>query len=117
MDENIQQKLYNYQIMTEQQRLYAEQLLSVEQGIQDSLATEEALKELEKQKNGEILVPLGKECFINAGLKDNRVLVDLVQCSGESCHVAVGFLTRSGEPGVNPGEDMTGRYWILVIGY
>lgn len=77
-EEDIQKRFYMYQILKNQQELFSQQLVLIEQGIEDLLATEEVLKELEKIGDRNIIVTLGKECFTRAEIKDkNKILVDL----------------------------------------
>ncbi|UCG95129.1 MAG: prefoldin subunit alpha [archaeon] len=74
----FQQKLYLYQILVEQQKLFTQQLVAVEQAIEESITTEEVIRDLEKKESKEILASLGKDCFIKVGLKDQgKVIVDL----------------------------------------
>ena len=77
----FQQKFYMYQVMTEQQKVFTEQLLLINQAIEDSITTEKVIEELEKQKgNGvkNVLAPLGKESFVFAEIKEkDKILVDL----------------------------------------
>ncbi len=74
--EDLQQKFYAYQLLAEQQKLLGEQLLTLAQGIEDCLGTEELLKEMEKGGNN-VIVSLGKDCFIEAEIKSRKPLVDL----------------------------------------
>lgn len=74
--EEMQQKFYAYQLLAEQQKLLGEQLLTLAQGIEDCLGTEELLKELEKGDSS-VIVSVGKDCFIEAEIKGRKPLVDL----------------------------------------
>jgi hypothetical protein len=42
------------------------------------------------------------------------VQIQAVDCSTEACQVMVGVLASSSEPGVGPGEDMTGRLVLFA---
>lgn len=76
-EKEIQEKFYLYQVLTEQQKLFGEQLVLIGQGMEDSLVTESVIKELKNKKGTEIMASLGKECYVRAEIKDNNVLVDL----------------------------------------
>ncbi len=77
MDKETQKKVYMYRILKNQQELFTEQLGLVNQGIEDLITTREIIEEMKKHKGKEILAPLGKECFVRADIRDERVVVDL----------------------------------------
>lgn len=76
-EKEMQEKIYLYQMLAEQQKLFGEQLVMIGQGMEDSLVTERVIKELQNEKGTDIMASLGKECYVRAEIKDNNVLVDL----------------------------------------
>ena len=77
MDKKVQEKIYLYQILKNQEELLSEQIMLLEQEIENSIITENVVKELENQKGNEIFASLGKDCFMRAELKENKILVNL----------------------------------------
>jgi len=75
--EELQQKLYLYQLLEQQQQMYTEKLVALEQEIADTMVTEEAVRQLE-ESDKEIMLSLGKDCFVKGSLEDKgRVIIDL----------------------------------------
>ncbi|MCK4634257.1 MAG: prefoldin subunit alpha [Candidatus Aenigmarchaeota archaeon] len=76
----FQQKFYMYQVLMEQQKVFSEQLILINQAIEDSMTTEKVIEELKKQKGDgikNVLAPLGKESFVFAEIKEkDKILVD-----------------------------------------
>lgn len=75
--EEMQQKFYAYQLMVEQEKALSEQLLLLTQGMEDCTGTEELIKELQGNKTREAVISVGKDCFMEAGFKETRILVNL----------------------------------------
>lgn len=75
-EEDAQQKFYAYQLLAQQQKALGEQILAMAQGIEDCLGTEDLLKEMEASGK-DVIVSVGKDCFMEAELKGRKVLVDL----------------------------------------
>lgn len=74
--EELQQKLYIYQLLEQQQQMYTEKLVTLEQEIAEMMVTEESIRQLEE--GDEFMLSLGKDCFVKASIKDrSRVIVDL----------------------------------------
>lgn len=69
-----------YQVLMEQQKVFSEQLILINQAIEDSMTTEKVIEELKKQKGDgikNVLAPLGKESFVFAEIKEkDKILVD-----------------------------------------
>ncbi len=77
MDKKIQEKLYLYQFLKKQEEALLNQAVLIEQEIENSLITENVVKELENQKGKDILVSLGKDCFLRTEVKDDKILLNL----------------------------------------
>lgn len=75
--EELQQKLYLYQLLEQQQQMYTEKLVEMEQEIAEVMVTEEAIRQLE-EGDKEVMLSLGKDCFVKASIEDrSRVTIDL----------------------------------------
>ena len=74
---DLQEKFYAYQLLVEQQKVLSEQLLLLTQGMEDCLGTEELIGELQGNKTRDMIASVGKDCFMEAGIKENKIIVNL----------------------------------------
>ena len=96
MDTKVQEKLYLYQILKDQQNTLLEQVSLLEKDIENSIITENTLKELKNQRGNEILASLGNNCFVRADVKDDKILID----------IGMGIIVRKGiDDGISFLED------------
>jgi len=75
---DFQEKFYLYQTLINQRELLNEQLELIDQSVEDTLITENAVEELGKQEGKDILATVGKDTFLFAEIKEkNKLLVEL----------------------------------------
>lgn len=76
--EEVQQKVILYQLLQKHLEGLRQQILENERRFLEIQTTQQAMKDFEKKKGTDALIPLGSGCFANAQMTDvSKVLMDV----------------------------------------
>ncbi len=71
----FQEKLYVYQMLKEQKKLFSEQLSLLKEAIEEDVRTERTIEKQEKKKGKKVMCPLGSECYYISEIKNAEKII------------------------------------------